>query len=205
MGVPMRQSETTKRHSHVRSGLGFLLVMTLAVSGCGNDQNSPGTDTPAPEASNTSVSTPTTTSLSQEELSAEAERVYRAFFELEQDLFAAGGADELTPEMNDYVMGNYAALSLATYKKIEELDWKMRPGTRGSIVALTNYPQESRDDSLTTLAACIDTSNSPLIDSDGNIIGGGLNFDVMYFKFDTDEKLKIYGSDSEGVETCPVG
>lgn len=64
----------------------------VVVSACGRR----GSAGPAAPASSVSVSA----SLSQDGLYAEAERVYRAYFELEQRAFLEGGVNGVPVEMN---------------------------------------------------------------------------------------------------------
>ncbi|VEH90037.1 Uncharacterised protein [Propionibacterium australiense] len=129
----------------------------------------------------------------EEELYAEAERVYRAYFELEQDTYAAGGAESLPEGMDQYVTGRFAELIVEAFAQVFDKGWRMQPGTRARIVYVNRTPEIAREDSVATLSTCVDSSQSPIVDAEDNIIGGGYNTYRFFFRYDDDGLLKIYG------------
>ena len=153
-------------------------------------------------SSSVSASSSVSGSLSQDELYAEAERVYRAYFELEQQAFLEGGVNGVPLEMNKYIMGNYSHMFSDALSQMSTNGWRMKPGTREQITTLKWAPEITREDSLATLQVCIDSSDSPLIDSSDAVVGGGLNLNSVFFKYDTDGELKIYGGNGEAVDSC---
>ena len=171
----------------------------VVVPACGRQ----GSADPTAPASSALVSS-ASASLSQDELYAEAERVYRAYFELEQRAFLEGGVNGVPVEMNQYIMGKYSLMFSGALAQMAKNGWRMKPGTREQIASLKWAPEITREDSLATLQVCIDSNDSPLIDSSGTVIGGGLNLNSMFFKYDTDGDLKIYGGNGEGVDSCEI-
>ena len=175
----------------------------VVVSACGRR----GSAGPASSVSSVSVSSASSVSsvsvsLSQDELYAEAERVYRALFELEEDAYAAGGAESLPLEMNQYVMQPFAGLEAQSLSQVASKGWRSQPGTRSWIAYVRRSPEITREDSVATLSVCVDSSQSPLVDANGAIVGGGYNAHVLFFKYDMDGSLKIYGSTSEAIDSC---
>ena len=153
-------------------------------------------------SSSVSASSSVSGSLSQDELYAEAERVYRALFELEEDAYAAGGAESLPLEMNQYVMQPFAGLEAQGLSQVASKGWRSQPGTRSWIAYVRRSPEITREGSVATLSVCVDSSQSPLVDANGAIIGGGYNTYRLFFKYDVDGLLKIYGSNGEAAESC---
>ena len=142
--------------------------------------------------------------MAEDELYAEAERVYRSLFELEQDAYAAGGGESLPPEMNRYVMQPFADLELQGLSQVAGKGWRMQPGTRARIAYVRRSPEITREDSVATLSTCVDSSQSPLADAEGSIIGGGYNRYRLFFRYDDDGLLKIYGGNGEAADSCVI-
>lgn len=88
-----------------------LMAAVIPIAGCAlGSPGGGGTVTPA-----TAILTPSPTpSLTQDQLDAEAERVFRLYFEEFVKLETAGGADQLPPAWSDYVTGE-------AYESFEEL------------------------------------------------------------------------------------
>ena len=168
----------------------------VVVPACGR-QGSAG---PASSVSSVSVSA----SLSQDELYAEAERVYRAYFELEQRAFLEGGVNGVPVEMNQYIMGKYSLMFSDILAQMSKNGWRMKPGTREQIGMMRNAPEMTGEDSVVAIRVCIDSSNSPLVDSNGVTVGAGFDLNSVFFKYDNDGNLKIYGSTGESVDSCDV-
>ena len=166
----------------------------VVVSACGR-QGSAG---PSAPASSVSVSA----SLSQDELYAEAERVYRAYFELEQRAFLEGGVNGVPVEMNQYIMGWYAKSENTVLAQMAERRVRMQEGTRSQYTVLEQVPDDPPSDSLVSLSVCIDSTASPLIDADGNFVAGGYDLSRVFFKYDVDGKLKIYSSNEGTTDSC---
>ncbi len=168
------------------------LCAALVLAGCGSG-DSPGPDGSSVSSSPVSSGPVSSASLSEDELYAEAERVYRAYFELEQDTFAAGGAETLPEGMDEYVTGRFAELIVEAFSQALDRGWRMQPGTRARIVYVKRTPEIAREDSVATLSTCVDSSQSPIVDSEDNIIGGGYDAHRFFFRYDSDGLLKIYG------------
>lgn len=184
------------------------LCSALALAGCGSDGSSGPDDSSAGSSPVSVSSTPASplpvspVSLSEDELYAEAERVYRAYFELEQDTFAAGGAESLPEGMDEYVTGRFAELIVEAFSQVSNKGWRMQPGTRARIVYVKRTPEIAREDSLATLQVCVDSSQSPLVDAEGNIVGGGYDAHRFFFRYDGDGLLKIYGVNDVEDDSC---
>ena len=166
----------------------------VVVSACGRR----GSAGPASSASSASVSA----SLSQDELYAEAERVYRAYFELEQRAFLEGGVNGVPVEMNQYIMGWYAKSENTVLAQMAERRVRMQEGTRSQYTVLEQVPDDPPSDSLVSLSVCIDSTASPLVDADGNFVASGYDLSRVFFKYDIDGKLKIYSSNEGTTDSC---
>lgn len=174
--------------------LGVFCVVVV-VPACGRR----GSAGPASSASSVSVSA----SLSQDELYAEAERVYRAYFELEQRAFLEGGVNGVPVEMNQYIMGWYAKSENTVLAQMAERRVRMQEGTRSQYTVLEQVPDDPPSDSLVSLSVCIDSTASPLVDADGNFVAGGYDINNVFFKYDSDGFLKIFHATGETVKSCP--
>jgi len=182
------------------------LCAALVLAGCGSGGSSGGSSAESASSSGPASSSPVPSpSLSEDELYAEAERVYRAYFELEQQAFLEGGVNGVPNEMNEYIMGSYAKGEASMLADLAERQVRMQPDTRSGLTILENQPADPPDDSVISLAVCIDSTVSPLIDSSGNYVAGGFDVNNLFFKYDIDGLLKIYGSNGETVESCPAG
>jgi len=184
------------------------LCAALVLAGCGSG-DSPGPDgssvSSSPVSSGPVSSSPVSSaSLSEDELYAEAERVYRAYFELEQQAFLEGGVNGVPNEMNEYIMGGYTQVFEQFLAQMTENGWRMQPGTQERIVMLRRAPEVKREDSIATLRVCTDSTSSPLVDQAGSFVSSGFSLNSLFFKYDIDGKLKIYGNNGESVESCEV-
>ncbi len=154
-----------------------------------------GTGTPSPAVS----STP-----SQEELSAEAERVYRTFFNEWKRLDREGGADEPSQILRDNGDGLYleaVAQHLRGYKsrgtRYEGPDPKLTvspaPGTISG---------DGEGDPRFTLAVCEDYRDGWIVEGDsrrpGVLIRG-----VVYLA-EIDGRLKVVDGDTGGARSCDL-
>ena len=171
----------------------------VVVPACGRQ----GSADPTAPASSALVSS-ASASLSQDELYAEAERVYRAYFELEQQAFLEGGVNGVPVEMNQYIMGKYSLKFSDILAQMSTNGWRMKPGTREQIGQLRWAPEITRDGSVATLQVCIDSTLSPLLDSAGNTVGAGFDVHSVFFSFDAERNLKMFDVSGESVEKCEI-
>ena len=178
--------------------LGVFCVVVV-VPACGR-QGSAG---PASASSALVSSASASVSLSQDELYAEAERVYRAYFELEQRAFLEGGVNGVPVEMNQYIMGWYAKSENTVLAQMAERRVRMQEGTRSQYTVLEQVPDDPPSDSLVSLSVCIDSTASPLVDADGNFVASGYDINNVFFKYDSDGFLKIFHATGETVKSCP--
>ena len=155
-------------------------------------------------SSSVSASSSVSGSLSQDELYVEAERVYRAYFELEQQAFLEGGVNGVPLEMNQYIMGGYASGESSMLAQMAERHVRMQEGTRSQYTVLEQTPDDPPSDSLVSLSVCIDSTESPLVDADGNFVASGYDINNVFFKYDTNNKLKIYSSTAKEVDSCTL-
>ena len=179
--------------------LGVFCVVVV-VPACGR-QGSAGPSAPASSALVSSASA--SASLSQDELYAEAERVYRAYFELEQRAFLEGGVNGVPVEMNQYIMAGYASGESSMLTQMAERRVRMQEGTRSQYTVLEQVPDDPPSDSLVSLSVCIDSTASPLVDADGNFVASGYDINNVFFKYDSDGFLKIFHATGETVKSCP--
>ena len=178
--------------------LGVFCVVVV-VPACGR-QGSAG---PASASSALVSSASASVSLSQDELYAEAERVYRAYFELEQRAFLEGGVNGVPVEMNQYIMAGYASGESSMLTQMAERRVRMQEGTRSQYTVLEQVPDDPPSDSLVSLSVCIDSTASPLVDADGNFVASGYDINNVFFKYDSDGFLKIFHATGETVKSCP--
>lgn len=184
---------------------GTCAVLVLGLVSCGANLAAEPAPTGVPSSPTASAEAQVSSSASQEALNAEAERVYRAFFAEHKSVLAGGGAQTLPPEFENYTMGEYAGLIESVYRKVDQLGIRSKPGTEITLTAQVPFLQESRDDALITIAACIDSSKSPMVSESGEEFAGGINFDVLFLKRDIDGALKIFAGRDEAVKACPIG
>ncbi len=188
-----------------RRSLVTCLALTLAVgvTACGDDSSPP----PDPA----SVAATSSASESQQALFEEAKRVHDAFWKLDEQIAAQGGAETLPPEMSNYTMGTFAGLEAALIRKQWERKQRTKPGTAPTFMEPHIYDGHDQGDmppdaheAVIALETCTDGAGSPLIDDAGNRYLRAAAYNIFYLKRDVDGQLKIYTSWTKVVNSCPT-
>ncbi len=193
------------RDSVIRAWLvGLAVALSVASTACGSSAPASAPE-PSPNLPSVPEDARSISSASQDALYAEAEQVYRDFFAEHQIVLSQGGSAELPSQFSQYLMQDYRLAASKIYEALREYRLKSKPGTQVRLAKLAPYPYETVDGSLVTIAACSDSSGSPLVGADGTEYPGGINFDVLFLKRDSDQVLKIFDGRDEVVEKCPLG
>lgn len=184
---------------------GLLLIVWLV--GCSAAREQPASpSSPVSDATVSSLSSPSPApTADMDALYAEAERVLRRSFELEDRYMQGGNFEEYPPELSDVLADPYLSLSRSTFEYLKENRWR---GAHGASLDLKVQPALgiSVDGSELALAGCLDTRNSPLVDVDGNVVSGGAIFTPTYFFKHVDGTLKLFASFAgDRVDQCPLG
>lgn len=138
--------------------------------------------------------------VAKDELYAEAEAVYRRFFEEDVRMFRIGGADEATEVLLDTTAGDFLRDSLDLYRKLKR-EGRKSVGGEIRLASLVRAPGTSKGGSVVALRACIDASSTKTVVRGQVVEQGGSGSDLLYFgRFDAG--LKIQGADGKAVESC---
>ena len=179
---------------------GLALVFALAACSPGADVSpTPSFVTPSVTASASPTPTP-----DMDALYAEAERVLRRSFELEDRYMQTGNFDEYPPELYGVLADPYRSLSIASFAFHKENGFRSSPGTT-AVVTVRPAQGVSKSGSEVALAVCLDTRPSPLVDANGNLVSPGGVLSVNYFFKRLDGVLKLFLAEGEEVESCPLG
>lgn len=183
----------------------LLLCSSLVACQPGGDTTpspTPSVSSSASTQSQTPSATPTpsATTPSEDELFAEAERVFRAAMEL-QARYVEGGYGEVPVELADYYAPEYFEFARAAYEQMRDQGWMVegRP-------VITSAPARgvTKDDSEVALRTCVDAREVVITDSGGGGVGrGNLSVGVHYFRT-VDGLLKISGADIQEADSCPL-
>ena len=177
------------------------LVLVFAMAAC-----SPGPDvspTPSLVTPSVTVSESPTPSPDMDALYAEAERVLRHSFELEDRYMQTGDFDEYPPELYEVLADPYLSLSQTAFAFHKENGFRGAPGTSAGLTVVA-LPATSRSDSEVALAACLDTRSAPLVDSSGRVVSEGAISLMTYFFKHVDGKMKLFLADAgDEVDECP--
>lgn len=183
----------------------LILAAALALSACNGGEQPIETVTPTPVPPPTaSESTPTppsaTPSLSQEELSAQAEQAYRAFFAEWVRLQRLGGTETATTAMTQNAAGAYLEAVLMLLK--EQQDQGVKAGGPPPELTVTPAPGSGAEgsDPRLTLNVCEDNSRGWYEDESGRY-EGGIAEGTVYLQF-LDGRPKVVFGETESVQSC---
>ena len=182
-----------------------LLVLLVLVAGCSSKKDDgPPPWSPTPLPSMATVPAATQSSPSQDELFAEAERVFRRAVEILDRFEGQGDFSGFPTEMNEVAMGEYLATSKVLYDFLAEKRWRSTPGTSPTITS-EPAPGLRLEGSVATLHVCTDSRQAPLVDESGTQVNqGALKESRFYFSYDTDGLLKISVEQYREVESCKL-
>ncbi|SBN60096.1 Hypothetical protein PFR_JS13-2_1163 [Propionibacterium freudenreichii] len=152
-------------------------------------------------------------SAARDALFEEAKATNRGFFDLEESLGLRGGAEELPPEMHQYVMGDAATSVEALNRDMARSQRRTKSGTKAALIGPRIYTESARSgteqiqrEAKITIERCVDSRESPRENPDGSLVadGSGIVHNILYLKRDEDGTLKIFNGWMEVVETCPI-
>jgi hypothetical protein len=131
--------------------------------------------------------------VAKDKLYAEAEAVYRRFFDEEVRILRAGGVVEPTPVLLGTTTGAFLEDSMDYYRSLVEERTKLIGG-EVRLASLARVPGVSKADSVVVLKACVDATSARM-EVDGKLNGNGRSgIDVLYFG-PPGGPLKIQGAD----------
>jgi hypothetical protein len=138
--------------------------------------------------------------VAKDKLYAEAEAVYRRFFEEDVRIFRLGGISEPSPVLLDTTMGDFRNDSMALYRSFLE-EGRKSVGGEIRLASLERVPGASKGGSVVALRACVDASSTKTVSSGSAPERGGFGSDLLYFGR-SGGVLKIQGADGEAVQSC---
>jgi hypothetical protein len=136
---------------------------------------------------------------SSAELFAEGSAIYRKM-KIEMDkLEVQGGADELPPELTQYITGDLVTMLTAEYRS-----WKQNgtvlSGEPSVDVWVVPYEKQSNG-SAVVVAACTDSSRAIVREGDGTPRAGVIGINYYYFKR-VNGRLVAFDAASRKVDKC---
>ncbi len=172
-----------------------LAASLVVASGCSSSPTESVSETP------TSTPTPTvSTPPSQQQLYEEAVGIYRKMRVQTEKIERAGGADELPPELKQYVTG-YMAQTLTSVYKAWKAEGLVLYGRGETIEWIREDHDGPHDGSLVTVAVCTDGRNAEVKRAGTPANVGRTVINYYYFKY-FDGVLKGFYIEYEWVESC---
>jgi len=138
--------------------------------------------------------------VAKDKLYAEAEAVYRKFFEEDSRIFRAGGITEPTPALLETTTGAFLEDSMALYRSLHADTRKLVGGTI-ELTYLGRRPGVAKESSVAAMVACVDARTTAVQEHGKKVGQGQLVQDLLYFgRFEG--KLKIQGADGQKEGSC---
>lgn len=136
----------------------------------------------------------------KDRLYAEAEAVYRQFWDEVVRIMRQGGATEPTKVL---LMTTDGFQLEDVMKNLSELveDGTVARGEAPEIEWVRRLPGQSKSGSIVALSTCVDATGWGFYEGKELVIQGGVAIDEIYFRR-IDGVLKIIGTDGDEVETC---
>ncbi|HEY3339693.1 MAG TPA: hypothetical protein VGK18_14405 [Propionicimonas sp.] len=137
--------------------------------------------------------------MAKDKLYAEAEAVYRRFFEEDVRIYKAGGVEQPTPVLLETAHGQFVEDSMDLYRGLIADSRRLE----GDVIlkSLVRKPGISKESSVAVLAACTDARSAKVFEKDKEVGHGFLIEELIYFgRFDG--TLKIQGADGEQEGKC---
>lgn len=152
------------RRMRARALLAVVAAASLALAGCAAPADPSPTKTPADAAPDTTT-TPEPTPLTEDDALDIAVETYERFLSVEGDVFDDGGAS--IGEMENIVTDNMADYVEGLKDSATQDDFTVS----GSIQVARSELQDFDNDSI-SFYACLDFSESSMVDSNGQPVGG---------------------------------
>ena len=138
--------------------------------------------------------------VAKDKLYAEAEAVYRRFFEENARLFRLGGIAEPTAVLQATAAGDYLDDSMEQYRSMLSSGQKVAGGEI-RLAWIRRTPGQAMKGSVLSIEACIDMSSADVVDSGGSSESGIVGIEQLFFgRFDG--SLKIQNSAWEEIKSC---
>lgn len=138
--------------------------------------------------------------VAKDKLYAEAEAVYRKFFDEDVRIFRAGGITKASAVLLETTTGDFLQDSMNLYRSFVAEKRKI-VGGEVKIAALQRLPGLSKAGSVVALRACTDASTTTTYIRGKAAGPGGTGEDTLYFGR-VDGLLKIQGADGRAVKSC---
>ncbi|WP_143483618.1 hypothetical protein [Propionicimonas paludicola] len=138
--------------------------------------------------------------LAKDKLYAEAEAVYRKFFAENVRIYVVGGITEPTAALDETTTGRFQSDSMKLYRALHQRRAKIVEG-RPHLASLARLPGVSREGSVATLAACVD-STSVLLRGDAGYESRGLVISERLYFTRSGTSLKIQSSQWKELTSC---
>lgn len=181
--------------SHPRHAALALASTLVLLTGC--------TPTSPPTMSASPTVTTSTPTPSVDPLYVEAERVYREYFRELTALEVAGGAEQLPPVFKTLVMEPLFSSMQVAYRDAKEKGLHYKPGAIPILKWVRPLPGAAYGDSVIAVQTCVDGRLTVLLDGAGQSRGPGIAMkNMVFFKRDSDQVLKITVTDLEEVQEC---
>lgn len=180
---------------HRNAVVSVLALCVLAITGCQSPASDETFGTPTPPDQGVATGDAT----SEEALYAEAEQIYRAMRVEMLKLERAGGADELPPELAQYVTGYLEDTLTAQFRRWKK-EQRVVYGRANSLewVRPSDYTHEGSE---VTVAVCMDARNSQVSTAGTPVRVSMVAINYYYFKHFNGE-LKGFQAQFEQVESC---
>jgi len=169
---------------------------------------------PGPVASPTSPVTPTVStpagppSLSDDDLYALAVSQYKKLFAIITDVDRHGGSTVFPDASRQFMMDPAWAAYDRLYRQILLDGVKYVGAPKYSITAIAILDGEQlADGTIIAIQTCELFEGAAMVDPDGNTVQDGspvMRYLKAYLKYDSDNKLKVFILNGEGVDTCPI-
>lgn len=137
--------------------------------------------------------------VAKDALYAEAEQVYRKYFDERVRLWKAGGTLSSTPVIDEVTTGPFKDDTLRQFKQQAEEGWVVRGEV--FLAVLRRNPGVSKGGSVVSLVACTDQTKGMAYQGSTPMTPGTYAKDVLYFDREGGS-LKVWGADGSGVSTC---
>jgi len=138
--------------------------------------------------------------VAKDRLYAEAEAVYRKFFAENVRIYESGGVSQPTSVLTRTTTGRFLSDTMELYRALNQRQARIVEGSP-RLKSLTRLPDITREGSVVTLAACVDSTDVVLRGNAGYESRGRVISERLYFS-QVDGGLKIQGSQWKELQSC---
>ena len=137
--------------------------------------------------------------VAKDKLYAEAEAVYRKFFDEDVRIYRAGGVDQPTAVLLETAHGQFVEDSMDLYRGLKADSRRLQGDVR--LVSLVRKPGISKESSVVVFAACTDARSATVLEH-GKAVGHGFLIEELIYFGRFDGILKIQGADGQQEGKC---